>query len=111
MSIAPANSASMAAGPALKLVHWTLTCGPMALSNHPLALPTMACACVMLGNAPTRIVFVPPCAPAEIAVASASMSIVMQQRLFTLLASDHHGENAGVFLLILPTLGGLAGSW
>src|ERR1051326_9193916 len=27
----------------------------MALSNQPLALPTIACACVILGNAPTRM--------------------------------------------------------
>src|SRR6478609_8874919 len=52
--MAPAKSASMAEGPALKLVHCTFTCGPMAFSNHPFALPTMAWAWVMLGNAPTR---------------------------------------------------------
>src|SRR5215471_19713218 len=55
MSIAPANRASIAEGPALKLVHWIFTFGPIALSNQPLALPIIGCACVMLGNAPTRI--------------------------------------------------------
>ena len=45
----------MADGPALKLFHSILTLGPIAFSNHPLALPTMACGCVMLGNAPTRM--------------------------------------------------------
>src|ERR1039458_3318667 len=55
ISIAPANKASIAEGPALKLFHSTLTCGPIAFSNHPLLLPTIACGCVMLGNAPTRI--------------------------------------------------------
>src|SRR6202030_2579924 len=55
MSMAPANRASMAEGPALKLVHWIFTLQPRAFSNHPLALPTMGCACVMLGKAPTRI--------------------------------------------------------
>src|SRR5271170_3521837 len=55
MSIAPANRASMAEGPALKLFHSIFTCGPMALANQSLLLPTIACGCVMLGNAPTRI--------------------------------------------------------
>src|SRR3974390_346002 len=59
ISIAPAKRASIADGPALKLVHCTLTCGPIALSNQPFALPTIAWACVILGNAPTRIVVVP----------------------------------------------------
>ena len=35
----------------------------MAFSNQPFALPTMACAWVMLGNAPTRITVVLPDAP------------------------------------------------
>src|SRR5438477_5024413 len=56
MSIAPAKSASMAAGPALKVLHSIFTFGPSAFSKEPFALPTMACACVMLGNAPTRTV-------------------------------------------------------
>src|ERR1019366_2449357 len=55
MSIAPANKASIAEGPALKLFHSILTWGPIAFSNQPLFLPTIACGCVILGNAPTRI--------------------------------------------------------
>src|SRR6266851_9304110 len=47
MSIAPANRASIAEGPALKLVHWIFTLEPRTFSNHPLALPTIGCACVM----------------------------------------------------------------
>ena len=62
MSIAPANKASIAEGPALKLFHSILTCGPIAFSNQPLLLPTIACGCVMLGNAPTRMTV---CAPAN----------------------------------------------
>src|SRR5581483_1873379 len=54
--MAPANSASIADGPALKLFQSILTCGPMALANQPFALPIMACECVILGKAPTRIV-------------------------------------------------------
>src|SRR2546429_7256799 len=56
MSIAPANRASIADGPALKLVHWILTFDPIPCSNQPLALPIIGCAWVILGNAPTRIV-------------------------------------------------------
>src|SRR6267378_3882525 len=55
MSIAPANSASIAEGPALKVFQSIVTLGPMRFSNQLLALPTMAWACVMLGNAPTRM--------------------------------------------------------
>src|ERR1700704_1000954 len=55
MSIAPANKASIAEGPALKLFQSILTCGPVALSNHPMLLPIIACGCVILGNAPTRM--------------------------------------------------------
>src|ERR1700722_3190783 len=103
MSIAPANSASIAAGPALKLVHCTLTCGPIALSNQPLALPTMAWACVMLGNAPTRMVFAPPCPQAETEAARANIAI--KNRLLMLLASDRDGHDAtGFFLLPLAPL-------
>src|SRR5580700_1890205 len=109
MSIAPANSASIAEGPALKLVHCTLTCGPIALSNQPLALPIMAWACVMLGNAPTRIVLAAPWAHPETTNANQRenpTSIL----LFTLVASDDHGQNAGlIFLLALRTLTVLAG--
>src|SRR5438105_11088849 len=63
MSIAPANRASIADGPALKLFQSILTFEPMARSNHPLALPAIACGCVILGNAPTRMTV---CAHAEV---------------------------------------------
>src|SRR5580704_5010332 len=98
MSIAPAKSASIAAGPALKLVHCTLTCGPIALSNQPLALPTMACACVILGNAPTRMVFAPPCAQAGSETAKANIAI--KNRLLMLLASDRDGHDAAGFFFL-----------
>src|SRR5579862_12990 len=104
MSIAPANKASIADGPALKLVHCTLTCGPMALSNQPLALPTMACAWVMFGNAPTRMVVgAGLCAHPENEVASqreVPTRALNRIDLLTLLASYDHGEDAGgIFLL------------
>src|SRR5258708_40093995 len=85
----------MAAGPALKLVHCTLTCGPMALSNHPFAFPTMACACVMLGNAPTRMV---ACAP--LGRAEATKVRTKTTFLITLLASDHHRQHAALFFFL-----------
>src|SRR5271169_165367 len=59
MSIAPANKASIAEGPALKLFHSIFTCGPIAFSNQALLLPTIACGCVMLGKAPTRMTVCP----------------------------------------------------
>src|SRR5579872_1544208 len=55
MSMAPANRASIAEGPALKLVHSTLTWGPIAFSNQPFALPTIAWGWLIFGNAPTRM--------------------------------------------------------
>src|SRR5277367_4893103 len=85
----------MAAGPALKLVHCTFTCGPMALSNQPLALPTMACACVMLGNAPTRMVV---CAQPETALQA--RRIPNTRRLLTLVTPGNHGEDAGFFFFL-----------
>src|SRR5207302_8038643 len=66
MSIASANSASIADGPALKLFHSTFTCGPMAFSNQPLAFPIIACGWVIFGNAPTRITVSFPCACATV---------------------------------------------
>src|ERR1700753_2134975 len=96
MSIAPAKSASIAAGPALKLVHSTFTCDPMALSKKPLFFPTMACACVMLGKAPTRIAV---CPQAEIEIASTTSP--KNLLLVTLLASNHHGEDAGGFFFLI----------
>src|SRR5580698_5690964 len=111
MSMAPANRASMAAGPALKLVHCTLTWGLMALSKNPFALPTMACAWVMLGNAPTRIVFALPCPHAAIEVMRKAKTQTAE-RLITLGSSNHHGEDAGrlIFLLLLLPLATLTGA-
>src|SRR2546429_1858486 len=62
--MAPENSASIAEGPALKLFQSIFTLEPSAFSNHPLALPTMACGCVIFGNAPTRMTV--PCPQPEI---------------------------------------------
>src|SRR3984885_7994793 len=101
--MAPANRASMAEGPALKLVHCTLTCGPIALSNHPLALPTIACACVTLGKAPTRMVFALPWAGAETDAARLSAS-PNQKNLFPFVAPDDHGENAARFFFLRAAL-------
>src|SRR5215469_7832638 len=99
MSIAPAKRASIAEGPALKLVHCTLTCGPIALSNQPLPLPTIACAWVILGKAPTRTTVGFPSAQAAEAIKTNTNS-ANRKRLVTLLASYHHGENAGgIFFL------------
>src|SRR5215475_5070681 len=56
MSMAPANRASIAAGPALKVFHSTLALDPRAWSKARFALPTIAWACVIFGNAPTRTV-------------------------------------------------------
>src|SRR5579872_5771249 len=86
----------MAEGPALKLVHCTLTCGPMAFSNQPLALPTMACGCVTLGNAPTRITV---CADAAQTVRELNSSPVKNRRI-TSPPPDHHGQNAGFFFFL-----------
>src|ERR1700722_11255657 len=66
----------------------------MALSNHPLALPTIAWAWVMLGNAPTRMVVALPCDHPGTAVASQSKSATMDG-LRTLASSDDQGEDAG----------------
>src|SRR5579871_720457 len=111
--MAPAKRASIAEGPALKLVHCTLTCGPMAFSKKPLALPTMACACVMLGNAPTRMVLGAPCAKAAIAEKSVQtnpMIFLVTVFLVSLGASDHHGQNAGGILRLLSAQTALGGS-
>src|SRR5258708_1966303 len=51
MSIAPAKSASIAAGPALHVFHSICPPGPRARSKRPLPFPTIACEWVMLGNA------------------------------------------------------------
>src|ERR1700687_4300331 len=97
MSMAPANRASIAEGPALKLVHCTLTCGPMALSNQPLAFPTMAWAWVMLGQAPTRMVV---CALPE-TMATSAIKSPQANRLLTGLSPDDHGENAALIFRFL----------
>src|SRR5271157_2670186 len=83
--MAPPNKASMAAGSALKLVHCTLTCGPMAW------------AWVMLGNAPTRIAV---CAQLDAATGSASRSAI-RMRLLTLLSPDNHGQNPAFLFFFL----------
>src|SRR5258708_34121428 len=86
MSIAPANKASMAAGPALKVFHSIFTPGPNAFSKNPVAFPTIAWECVMLGNAPTRIVGTFPCAQLETDMAGDNAIPTKQNnRLFTLL--------------------------
>src|SRR5579884_2757129 len=98
----------MAEGPALKLVHWILTFGPMALSNQPLDLPTMACACVMFGNAPTRTVVTSWAHPVIDKVRHNMNS--KTRPLITLVTSNYHGEDAGGFLFlkfaVLAKLGG-----
>src|ERR1700735_3857314 len=66
----------------------------MALSNHPLALPTIAWAWVMLGNAPTRMVVALPCAHPETAAASQNKSATTNS-LRTLTTSEDQGEDAG----------------
>src|SRR5271155_2791244 len=104
MSIAPANSASMADGPALNLAHCTFPCDPMALSNQPLDLPTIACGCVMLGNAPTRITLPLPWAHPVATNAKPSIQ-TLRNLLFTLVAPgltpNHHGKNAARFPFFL----------
>src|SRR5580700_1615462 len=54
MSIALANIASIADGPALNAFHSIWTPGPTAFSNWPPARPTSAWACVIFGKYPTR---------------------------------------------------------
>src|ERR1035438_6306103 len=62
----------------------------------------------MLGKAPTRIMWALPWAHPEIVVASQSKN-ASRDRLFTLVASNYHGEDAGgIFLLVFLALG-LAG--
>src|SRR5215472_17684397 len=55
----------------------------MALSNHPLAFPTMACAWVIFGKAPTRMLVVSPWAHPEIVTVSQKKKLSIQA-LFTL---------------------------
>src|SRR5581483_1442101 len=104
MSIAPANKASMADGPALKVFQSIFVCCPMALSNQPFALPIMACGCVMLGKAPTRITaFCPKETP--VACATKSPRTAKNLALMRPLASvNHHGKNACFGFLTLTLL-------
>src|SRR5947209_10608945 len=103
MSIAPANSASMAAGPALKLFHSIFACGPTAFSNQPLALPIMACGCVMLGKAPTRITT--SCAP-HCAIPASTNAKTASSRLRVFIrapvAAHDHRKYARLGLLARP---------
>src|ERR1700737_1861785 len=105
MSTAPANRASIAAGPALKVFHSTFTRGPSAFSKKPLAFPTIAWEGVTFGYAPTRTVLALPCAKTdELAKHS---NIAIPRRLFTLAASDDHGQNAAWFFSpLIPVLSG-----
>src|ERR1019366_6660311 len=101
MSIAPANKASIAEGPALKLFHSILTWGPIAFSNHPLCLPTIACGCVILGNAPTRMtVWAPANAPNKKPKQAETKTL----RLVMALASRQHRQHTGLGLLLLAGL-------
>src|SRR5215469_7133128 len=101
MSMAPANSASIADGPALKLFHSILVSDPMAFSNQPVAFPTIACGWVMLGNAPTRItVWARRTGASKTAMVSA-ISLGMLMPAFS--SADHHRQHAG-FGFFLSTL-------
>src|SRR5215471_20125815 len=101
MSIAPANRASTAAGPALNVFHSTFTPGPIAFSKNPFALPTIAWECVMFGNAPTRMV-VAPCA--QLVSAHATHGINSARiRLLTFLPAHNHAQHSR-FLLLWSTL-------
>ncbi len=81
----------------------------MALSKKPLAFPTIACACVILGNAPTRMVLASPCAQAAVKEMEKSR-IPRIDCLLTLVSSDHHGEDAGgIFFRIFQFLATFAG--
>src|ERR1700756_1843967 len=98
MSMAPANRASIAAGPALNVFHSIFTPGPSAFSKNPLAFPTMACECVMLGKAPTRIVAA-PCAQPDTASAI-HRTKPDKNFLLTLVSPDHHAQNAARFFFL-----------
>src|SRR5260221_9039649 len=93
MSIAPANRASIAEGPALKLFQSILTWGPIAFSNHPLFLPTIACGCVILGNAPTQIEL---CAPASAPSKKTNNAETKKSRLVMALALSQHWQHNGL---------------
>src|SRR5271166_5415606 len=101
MSIAPANKASIAEGPALKLFHSILTWGPIAFSNQPLFLPTIACGCVILGNAPTRMtVWAAANAPSR----KTKQADIRKLHLVMTLASHQHREHTRLVFLLLGDL-------
>src|SRR5882672_1601379 len=108
MSIAPANNASIAEGPALKVFQSIVTFGPMRFSNHPLALPTIACAWVMLGNAPTWMTVC-----AEAAVPANSIKIAaMRLRLVMALSPtgmQRQRQNGGLCLFLFTAAAAGAG--
>src|ERR1019366_3109702 len=106
MSIAPANKASIAEGPALKLFHSILTWGPIAFSNHPFFLPTIACGCVILGNAPTRMTV---WAPANTPSKKIKQAEAKKLRLVMALAFRQHRQHPGLgfFLPADPPVAGL----
>ena len=96
--MAPAKSASIAAGPALNVFQSIFTPGPRALSKKPLAFPTIAWECVMLGNAPTRIVFAVRCPQTGRQTRRHIVShriTLIASCLFTLRSPPNHGKNTG----------------
>src|SRR5436309_15735151 len=100
--MAPENRASIAEGPALKLFQSIFTLEPSAFSNHPLALPTIACGCVIFGNAPTRMTV--PCPQPEIDRLRMKTSMI---RTFLFISSpvpvNYHGQNAALYFLLLAS--------
>src|SRR2546425_611849 len=116
MSIAPANRASIADGPALKLVHWILTFDPIPFSNQPLALPIIGCAWVILGNAPTRIVVWARRTPenrqrtARTQTVRTQIPLLPQSHRLRIFAPrtsmDHHRQDSGFFGFFLALAAG-----
>src|SRR2546425_6819113 len=116
MSMAPANRASIADGPALKLVHWILTFDPIAFSNQPLALPIIGCAWVILGNAPTRIVVWARRTPenrqrtARTQTVRTQIPLLPQSHRLRIFAPrtsmDHHRQDSGFFGFFLALAAG-----
>src|SRR3990167_4992968 len=60
ISISSENTASIIEGPALKRVAFILTSGPRYFSKVPLFSPITACAWLIFGKYPTRIVALLP---------------------------------------------------
>src|SRR2546427_4001422 len=116
MSMAPANRASIADGPALKLVHWILTFDPIPFSNQPLALPIIGCAWVILGNAPTRIVVWARRTPenrqrtARTQTVRTQIPLLPQSHRLRIFAPwisvDHHWQDSGFFGFFLALAAG-----